>query len=102
MKRRELVGKIACLASGLFFLKEAKAGTDKKQSPDNQSASFENVYDVRKYGATGNGKTNDAAAIQKAIDTCSKNGGGIVLLDNGTFLSGGISFKSNVEVHLTS
>ena len=102
MKRREIVGKIACLASGFFFLNEATARADKKQLPDDQSASFQPVYDVRKYGATGNGKTNDAAAIQKAIDTCSKNGGGIVQLDNGTFLSGGISFKSNVELHLTS
>ena len=60
------------------------------------------VYDVRSYGALGNGKNDDAIAIQKAIDACTKNRGGIVLLDNGTFLSSGIRIKSNVELHLTS
>lgn len=58
-------------------------------------------FDVRAYGAKGDGKTNDAPAIQKAIDACAKNNGGVVLLDNGTFLSTGITFKSNVELHLT-
>ncbi|CAL1516776.1 glycosyl hydrolase family 28 protein [Chitinophaga sp. MM2321] len=59
------------------------------------------VFDVRGYGAKADGKTDDAMAIQKAIDDCSKNNGGVVLLDNGTFLSSGITFKSNVELHLT-
>lgn len=60
------------------------------------------VFDVRHYGAVGNGKMDDAVSIQKAIDACTKNRGGVVLLDNGTFLSSGIRLKSNVELHLTS
>lgn len=101
MKRRDIVGKIAGLASGIFLLNlpKAKAAIKETKATD---TTFANTYDVRKYGATGNGKSNDAAAIQKAIDACAKNGGGIVVLDNGTFLSGGIAFKSNVELHLTS
>ena len=38
------------------------------------------LYKVEDFGALGDGKTNDAAAIQKAIDTCSENGGGTVCL----------------------
>ena len=45
--------------------------------------------------------TDDAAAIQKAIDRCSAEGGGLVLLSrNHVFLSGPVELKSNVELHL--
>ena len=53
------------------------------------------VYD---YGAAGDGKKLDTAAIQSAIDSCAKAGGGKVYLHNGTFLSGTIHLKSNVSL----
>ena len=34
-------------------------------------------YNVLQYGAVGDGATNDAFAIQHAIDDCAKNGGEI-------------------------
>ena len=59
------------------------------------------VYDVTAFGAVGDGKTDDALAIQCAIDRCSAEGGGRVLLPrNHTFLAGPIELKSNVELHL--
>ena len=59
------------------------------------------VYDVTTFGAKGDGVTDDAMAIQKAIDRCSAEGGGIVLLPrNHVFLSGPIELKSQVELHL--
>ncbi|MGP8243736.1 MAG: glycoside hydrolase family 28 protein, partial [Bryobacteraceae bacterium] len=57
-------------------------------------------FDVTDYGAHGDGKTNDGAAIQKAIDACARNGGGTVYLTPGNFLSGTIALKSNVALHL--
>jgi hypothetical protein len=59
-------------------------------------------FDARDFGALGNGKSNDAAAIQRAIDACARNGGGVVVLHNGTFLSGSVVLRSHVELHLTS
>ena len=59
------------------------------------------VYDVIAAGAVGDGKTDDAKAIQQTIDRCSAEGGGRVLFPrNHTFLAGPIELKSNVELHL--
>ena len=66
-------------------------------------ARTQNVYDVTLFGAIGNGKTDDAQAIQKAIDKCEANGGGQVLLPaNRTFVAGPIQLKSNVELHISA
>ena len=59
------------------------------------------IYNVLEFGAKGDGVTNDAKAIQKAIDTCTSEGGGRVLLPGGhTYNSGSILLKSNVDFHL--
>ena len=63
--------------------------------------SAQNTYDILTFGAKGDGMMDDAAAIQKAIDRCSAEGGGIVLVPrNHVFLSGPVELKSNVELHL--
>ena len=58
------------------------------------------VYSVRAFGATGDGKTLDTPAINKAIDTCSQNGGGTVYFPAGTYASYSIHLKSNVALYL--
>jgi polygalacturonase len=64
-------------------------------------AQSNSVFNVKNYGAAGDGKTDDAIAIQKAIDACFKNGGGRVLLPAGnTFLSSPFDLKSFIEFYV--
>lgn len=58
------------------------------------------VFDVRQFGAKGDGKTLDTAAIQKALDECGKAGGGIVRLAPGTYLSKPIFLRSSTTLQL--
>ena len=58
------------------------------------------VYDVRKYGAKGDGRTLDHGAINKAIEAATADGGGQVVLSAGAYLCGSIRLKSNVDLHL--
>jgi len=60
------------------------------------------VYNVRDHGALGDGKTLDTAAVQAAIDACSRDGGGTVLVPAGIFHIGTIEMKSNVTLHVTA
>jgi len=58
------------------------------------------LFDVTRYGAVGNGKVKNTAAIQKAIDACADARGGLVYFPPGDYLSGGIRLKSNVTLYL--
>jgi polygalacturonase len=56
-------------------------------------------YNVLDYGAKNDGKTLATAAIQKAINTCAANGGGMVYIPTGDYLTGTINLRSNVDFH---
>jgi len=72
------------------------AASKKKGEPE----ASEGVFDVRKYGATGDGKTIDTDAVNRAIDAASAAGGGVVVFSAGTYLCFSIHLKSNVHLHL--
>lgn len=57
-------------------------------------------FDATSYGAVGDGKTLNTVVIQKAIEDCSKSGGGKVIFPAGIYLSGTIELKDNVTLHL--
>ena len=71
-------------------------------SPGNSSAAKTkgSAYNVRNFGATGDGKTLDTAAINQAIVAANAGGGGTVYFPAGTYLSTSIRLKSNVTLYL--
>ncbi len=87
---------VLCLLSGVTLWGEATP-----QPASRVATAPGEAYNVLTLGAAGDGRTNDAAAIQKAVDTCHLAGGGRVLLPAGrTYLSGTIRLKANVDLHL--
>ena len=58
------------------------------------------TFDVRIYGATGDGKTLDTAAINRAIEAAAAADGGLVFFPAGTYLCFSIHLRSNVHLHL--
>jgi len=57
------------------------------------------TYNIKDYGAIADGKTLCTKAFASAIDECNKNGGGAVLVPKGTWLTGPIELKSNVNIN---
>ncbi|MDE6403880.1 MAG: glycoside hydrolase family 28 protein, partial [Muribaculaceae bacterium] len=58
-------------------------------------------YDITDYGARAVEGTDNARAIQQAIDACADAGGGTVLVPAGkTFMTGPLHLRSNVELRL--
>lgn len=61
------------------------------------------IFDITDFGAIGDNKTDNANAIQKAIDQCSERGGGIVKVPGGNaFMTGPFNLKSYVNLHIES
>ncbi len=58
-------------------------------------------FQITKYGAKADGKTDCTDAIRRAIDECSGKGGGRVVVPEGEFLTGAIHLKSNVNLYVS-
>jgi len=60
---------------------------------------FRNLFNVRAFGAKGDGKALDSPAINKAIDAAAAAGGGTVFIPAGTYRSFSIRLKSNITLY---
>src|ERR1017187_3482531 len=76
----------------------AAKGAAEMGHPNNVSAPV--FYDVRVFGATGDGRTIDTPAINRAIDAAATGGGGTVYFRAGNYLCYSIHLKSKVAIYL--
>lgn len=57
-------------------------------------------YNIEEFGAKGDGVTVNTAMIARAIDGCTKAGGGTIYIPSGVFVTGAIELKSNTQLYL--
>ncbi len=60
----------------------------------------DNAVNIKDFGGMGDGIALNTTAFSKAISTLSKQGGGRLVVPAGVWLTGSISFKDNIELHL--
>src|SRR5437868_10069802 len=58
-------------------------------------------FPITRYGAIGDGQKDCTEAFKKAVNACNKAGGGRVVVSEGTFLTGAIHLKSNVNLYVS-
>jgi len=99
MAIRTAVLTLALSASLPFFTSATRAAAPVALAQPSGSTPLA-VYDVRSFGAKGDGQTVDSDAINKAIDAASAAGGGTVHFSAGKYLSFSIRLKSHVTLWL--
>jgi len=101
-RRKWLAAASAVAASagtGLIAVNAKAAGPEQIVSSGSPGA---RIYDIRDFGAKGDGATLDTKALQSAIDACHKDQGGTVLVPAGIFAIGTTELKSNVTLHIAA
>lgn len=109
MNRREVLGYAAASAAAytvapghvLAGPDQAPPGHPTGQARDPAKAAT-GAYNVRDFGATGDGKTLDKQAINKTIEACSAAGGGTVLFPAGVYRTGSVHLKSDLTLSLSA
>jgi polygalacturonase len=97
LSRRRWLGlaSTATVGTGLLAASDARAA-----NPDSDKGV--RTYNIRDFGAKGDGVALDTAAVQAAIDACATDLGGTVLVPAGVFVIGTVEMKSNVTLHLAA
>jgi polygalacturonase len=89
LKRSPLAIAAAATAVGRTVLAETPA------------IATEVMFNVRSYGATGDGKTVDTSAVNRAIEAVAAAGGGMLLFPAGTYVCFTIRLHSKVNLYLS-
>lgn len=87
-----IINLIFKLAFGLVLISSINACTTQVPAIE--------IFNVKEFGAVGNGKTIDTKAIQEAADAAHAAGGGVVVIPAGDYLSGALFFKNGVDLEI--
>jgi hypothetical protein len=94
VKRRDLLAMAG--TAGAFGL---EAGSHQAVGATPARNGFR-LFDVREFGAAGDGRTLDSRAVNAAIDACNSAGGGLAYVPPGEYRCGTVVLKSNVTLYL--
>ncbi|MES2278988.1 MAG: glycosyl hydrolase family 28 protein [Bacteroidota bacterium] len=103
--RRQWLSKVSLPALGAtvgLSLLDKNASAQTGAKADSTHTLGARTYNIKDFGAKGDGKTLDTKAIQTAINLCNKEQGGTVLVPAGTFVTGTVELKSNVRLYLSA
>src|SRR4051812_17654205 len=101
LSRRDWLGTLSIASLGTGVVAETRATAAQVGTmPENDLGA--RIYNIRDFGAKGDGTTLDTAALQAAIDACHKDQGGIVLVPAGVFVIGTTEVKSNVTLRIAA
>ncbi len=89
-----------CLSQGLYAQMITAQEAARKMPKVVEPVFKKDTFSIAKWGGKADGITLNTAAIEKAIDACNKNGGGVVLVPGGLWLTGPVVLKSNVNFHV--
>jgi len=89
-----LVGPACRVNAGWEQVSEIQSKINAPKFPDRD-------FKITDYGAVGDGQTDCTEAFKKAISDAQKAGGGRVVVEAGSFLTGAIHLKSNVNLHIS-
>src|ERR1041385_675862 len=107
LSRRQWLGLASTTTVAASFSSELFSAKSSAAEMAGGSANVDNnlgarIYNIRDFGAKGDGTTLDTAALQSAIDACHKDQGGTVLVPAGVFVIGTVEIKSNVTLHIAA
>src|SRR5262245_25096512 len=103
MFRPKIVRLLPALALGFFVSVgtiRSGASAAELSAAEPKGSPGSTVFNVQTFGAKGDGRSLDTEAIQKALDTCAKAGGGIVLFPRGTYLSKPLTLGNRTTMQL--
>ena len=93
--RLSSIGLLCVVVTLAFFLNGCKS-----VKTANAASGKRSVFNIRSFGAVGNGTNLDSPAIDRAIQAASAAGGGTVFVPAGTYLSGSIHLTNNINLFL--
>jgi hypothetical protein len=104
LSRRKWLGLTPTIAAASFGsgLLTSRAMAQETAATASDAMLGAKVYNIRDFGAKGDGKTLDTPALQAAIDACHRDQGGTVLVPAGVFVIGTTELKSNVALHIVA
>lgn len=100
-----LLSCLCLISTGVFSMgrkgaENASGSPDYFHTPQTPASCEGDLFNIKKYGAKGDGKTLDTRSINAAIEAAAETGGGTVFFPAGTYLSGSIHLKSHITLYL--